>query len=203
MILVLLACLSANAQGTRKTPSVSKKAFGCSSGTFSFKCPKDYKILIPGSSGDRLFFAKSKSYDYAVFVASESDDNSMAELLPKIIRALLPNDSQKFEWKDVDADTRKSSKFEVESKRKLGSNGKSLITLEYRRVEFDGKKLLTGTVVNGFDRGDEVSQSFEKGSITTNGGCFDSVDIIAAFTKEKLDPLKGPCYFAITMSPGL
>jgi hypothetical protein len=170
------------------------------SGTFSFECPRDYKVLLSGSSSDRLFVAKSTKFDYAVFVVSDSSDNSMAEALPKIIKAFLPSGSQTFEWKDVDADSRRSSKFELESKRRLGSNGKSLITLEYRRVEFNGKRLLTGTVVNGFARGNEVKKSFENGRITTNGGCFDSINIIASFTNEKLDPEKGPCFFSLGMN---
>jgi len=144
---------------------------------------------------------RAKSTDTAVFVVSEPDSRAMSKLLPKILKAVEPNESQDFEWKDVVADPRKSSEFEIESKRRIGMNGgRAYLTLEYRQIAVNGKRLLTGTIVNGYEGPVGIKESFEKGTYTANGGCFDSVDIIAVFTKEKLDPEKGPCFFTITMS---
>ena len=185
-------------------PTTIKKALGCGSGTFSFKCPKDYKVLLSGKGDDRLFFANNPKYKYGVFVVFDPNVNSMSESLPKILKAFLPKGSQEFEWKDVEADPRKSSQYEVESKRRIAINRpiSSYITLEYRLIDFNGKKLLTGTLADGYLGPIGITESFEEGTYTTNGGCFDSVDIIAALTKEKVDEEKGPCFFTITMSPG-
>lgn len=175
----------------------------CVSGVFGFKCPKGYKVLLAGKTSDGLFLAKSTEFRYSVFVAYKPSDDAMTELLPKILKAFLPNESQNFEWKDVVADPRKSSKFEVASKRRIGmNNGKAFLTLEYRQIVFNGNKLLTGTVVNGYEGPEGIKDSFERGAYTTNGGCFDSMDIIATLTKEKLDTEQGPCFFTLTMSSG-
>ena len=74
------------------------------------------------------------------------------------------------------------------------------MTFEYRQIDFNGKKLLTGTIVDGSEGLDDLRESFQQGRFTNNGGCFDSVDIIAAFTNEKLDPEKGPCFFEIVVT---
>jgi hypothetical protein len=203
-LVVITVSFSAFSQS--KKP-VSKKGLAvnksiCISGTFSFKCPKDYEVLLSGTTDDRLFFANNAENRYGVFVIIEPKESSIVESLPKITKVFLPSESQKFEWKQVEADPRKSSKFEIESKRQIGMNGgKAYLTLEYRLIQYNGKKLLTGTVVNGYEGPVGIKESFEKGDYTVNSGCFDSVDIIAAFTKEKLDPEKGPCVFTITMSP--
>ncbi len=150
-----------------------------------------------------IFFAKNSEFPYGIFVVSEPDESAIADILPRIVRAFLPNHSHKFEWKDVDADERKSSMYEVESNRRIALGDVAYLTFEYRRIDFGGKKLLTGTIVDGYEGPVGIRESFEKGQHTNNGGCFDSVDIIATFTKEKMDPEKGPCFFEITMSLGI
>lgn len=181
-----------------------KKSLGCRSGTFAFKCPKDYKVLLSGMGTDRLFFANNPTYKYGVFAVFQPSDTAMSDALPKILKVFLPKSSQQFEWKDVEADPRKSSKYEVESKRRIAIDKpiSSYVTLEYRLIEYNGKRLLSGTVVDGYLGPIGIRESFDEGTHTTNGGCFDSVDIIATLTKEKVDEEMGPCFFTITMSPG-
>ena len=174
----------------------------CSSGVFAFRCPKDYKVLLSGKTEDRLFLAENTEFRYAVFVVSDPGEKAIADSLPKIVETFLPKMTHNFRWKDVEADPRKSSKFEIESKRQIAINSPitAYLTLEYRVVEFKGKRLLTGTIVDGYEGPEGIAEDFETGVFTTNGGCFDSLDIIAAFTKEKLDAAKGPCFFTLEMS---
>ena len=205
-----MTALSLSAFSQAKKPvkkggvAIVKKSLGCDSGTFTFKCPKDYKVLISGKTDDRLFFAKSIEFRYGVFVIFEPKDTSISELLPKIIKVFLPEKSQVYEWKDVEPDPRKSSKYEVQSKRRIGINNpiSAYLTLEYRQIDFNGTTLLTGTVVDGYEGSIGIQESFKEGTYTTNGGCFDSVEIIAALTKENLDEEKCPCVFTLTMTPG-
>jgi len=208
-LVVIAVSLSAFSQskkpGIRKgSTAITTKSVKCYSGSFGFDCPNDYKTLQSGNGQNKLFFAKSKEFRYAVFAVFEPDDNSLTETLPVMLKLLLPKASQDFKWKDVEADPRKSSAFEVESKRRIGINSplSAYVTLEYRLIDFKGKKLLTGTLVDGFEGPVGIKESFEDGTYTTNGGCFDTVSIIAALTKEKIDEETGPCYFTITMAPG-
>lgn len=202
-LLVIAFAVTSSAFSQAKTPV--KDSPGCGSGAFSFKCPKDYKVLLSGKGDDRLFFANNPKYKYGVFAVFEPSADSMAEVLPKILKAFLPRGSQSFQWKDVEADPRKSSRYEVESKRRIAINDpiSSYLTLEYRLIEHNGKKLLSGTVVDGYLGPIGIRESFEEGKYTTSGACFNSVDIIAALTKEKVNHEEGPCFFTLTMSPGI
>ena len=158
----------------------------CSSGGLTFRCPKGYKVLLSGKTDDRLFLAENTEFRYAVFAIFEPSENAVADSLPKIVETFLQKVTHNFRWRDVAADPRKSSKFEIESKRQIAINSPitAYLTLEYRVVEFKGKRLLTGTIVDGYEGPEGIAEDFETGVFTTNGGCFDSLDIIAAFTKE-------------------
>ena len=187
----------------KKAPSATKaKPGGCLSGEFSFKCPEGYKVILTGKADDRLFFAKNSEFGYGVFVVFEPGATSFTDAVAKIVEQFVPKGSQHFEWKEVEADPRKSSRFEIESKRRVGINQPTTayLVFEYRQVELNGKKLLTGSVVNDFEEPDEARSWFRKGTYSVNGACFDAVDIIAAFTKEKLDPESGPCAFEIIVT---
>jgi hypothetical protein len=200
LLIVLVFAVASCAFAQAKT---STRNSGCASGTFTFKCPREYKVLLTGKE-DRLFFANNPKYKYGVFVLFEPTADSMSESLPRILRDFLPKGSESFEWKDVEADPRKSSKYEVESKRRIAINNpiSAYLTLEYRLIEHNGKRLLSGTITDGYLGPIGIRESFQEGKYTTSGACFDSVDIIAALTKEKIDHEEGPCFFTLTMSPG-
>jgi hypothetical protein len=199
-VLVVISVASYS-QTTKRPISKTGLVRSCVSGMISFKCPKGYKVLLSGRSDDRLFFATNPRYRYAVFAVSEPMESTLSEALPKIIRAFSPKVSGNIEWKDVEVDPRKSSKYEVESRRRIGIDRPTSVylTLEYRIIDFNGKKLLTGTIVDGYEGPNGITEAFENGTYTTNGGCFDSVDIIAALTKEVVDHEKGPCFFMISI----
>lgn len=169
----------------------------CYSGDFSFPCPADYKVLIKGVASQKLFFARNNKFDYGVFVLSEPGHRTVSSELPTILKAFVPSESQKFKWKEVVPDSRQSSKFETGKGRLLGSNGNKLVTIEFREVKFDGKSLLTGTIVNGFEKGTIVESAFNEGRYTTNGGCFDSLSIIHKFTGEEETDEMNPCIFSL------
>lgn len=199
LLIILVFAVASGAFAQAKT---STRNSGCASGTFTFKCPEGYKVLAAGKTEDRLFFAKNSEFGFGVFVVSEPGVSSVRDSLKSIIKLFAPKGSQEIEWKSVDADPRRSSKFELESKRQLGIDtaGKVLLTFEYRHIDFNGKRLLTGTIVDGSEWHDDLRGAFDNGRFTNNGGCFDSLDIIAAFTNEKLDPEKGPCFFEIVVT---
>lgn len=207
-VLLVLAGLSGALAQAKK--AIVKKSLPlaqitqCASGTFTFKCPKGYKVLLSGKTDDRLFFANSKKDKLGVFVVFEPTTNSLSEALPKIIDVFLSKGSRDFEWRDVDANPLKSSKYEIESKRRIGINNpiSAYVMLEYRLIEFNGKKLLTGALADGYLGPIGIRESFEDGVYPGNMACFDSVSIIAALTKEKLDLDNGPCVISITISPG-
>jgi hypothetical protein len=207
LTLILAACSlpvfpQSKATGPKKNLALRKAgAVGCISGEFSFRCPRGYKVLLSGTADDRIFFAKNSEFGYGVFAIFESEAENLAESFKKLVKLFVPKGSQEFEWKEVVADPRKSSKFETVSKRRVGINKPTTayLVLEYRQIEFNGKKILTGTVVNDFEDPNEARTWFEKGTFSVNGACFDSMDIISAFTKEKLDPEKSPCAFEITV----
>jgi hypothetical protein len=175
-----------------------QKSLGCASGNFSFKCPKGYRVISSGRMPDNLFFATSTKFDYALFVVAEPDVQIWAELIARMTKSFLPKESQDFQWKELEADSRKSSTYEVDSKRKMGFNGKTVLTLDIRTIDFNGKKLASGTIVKDGENGNKAR--FEDGLYGVSTGCFDSVDIIAAFTKEKVDHDKGPCVMTISIN---
>ena len=176
----------------RKDPQVEKTA-SCRSGEFTFPCPADYRVLINGDRSDRTFFAKNNDFNFGVFVFYELGEKTIVSVLPAILKELMTTESEKFRWKGLTPDSRASSKFETAKGRMLGTNGHRLVTVEFREITFNEKKLVSGTIVAGSQTGAAAETAFNEGHYTSSDACSDSLEVIHAFTGETLTNEVNPC----------
>lgn len=187
----------------KKSPGKSRLPVkNCKAGKLAFPCPSEYTILLGGEKTNSVFFAKSTEFPYGVFVLGSTDKSDQKNLESKVtenvLRSFYSGDKRKFIWKDVESDSRPSSKFETGKRRTLGFNGDRIVTLDFRHIKFKGKLFLIGTIVEGLWKGDSAARDFEIGAYTANSGCFDALEIIRYVTGEKDGSEMDPCSHTIT-----
>jgi hypothetical protein len=202
-LLIFFALMSitfnVGAQSKRtKTQATATKRILCKTNDVSFQCPKGYKVVLDGNDSSGIFLAKNTEFKYSVFAIARKNEFELDDLMTRTVETLLktlyPKESPTYRWKTVEfANDKPSSKFEVTKKALLGFNGNQLVTIEYRHILMNGKNLITGTVVRGWNVGEQAEAEFEQGLNTANSGCFDAVRIIHKLTGEKISEEDGPC----------
>jgi len=200
--LVLFLCsaflVNAQAERTQVKSQVAKKQAICKSDKISFPCPEEYKILSKGTYSNNTFLAKNLEFGYSVFVIAPKDNfdkqNLMTDTIKTLLKTLYPKESQNYRWKNVEfANKNASSKFEISKKSLIGFNGNQIVTVDYRYISVEGKNVIVGTIVDGFETGESAETEYNENRYTTNGGCFDAVKIIHSITSEKESDELDPC----------
>jgi hypothetical protein len=128
----------------------------------------------------------------AVFVAVAPKTSpagmQVEELRKSLVADWLPNESQKFEWKQPRGDyVQKAGKFDVSRGKVMGFNGESRVMLEYHQISYEGKDVLVGYYYT-MDKGAEAKAAFGSGMGGGNGRAGNEcATIISSITKEKED----------------
>jgi hypothetical protein len=186
-VLPLLVVSSGKAQSTNLDPGHKETV---SLGELQFSCPKEFNLQRQAGN-ETLAYMQHKEYELALFVTTPTqkvDSESIKQLAGTLAAHLLPKAKSSYKWKRLDA-YQMMSQFENGGEQIQGFNGKQRLSLQYRKLQFQGKEIVVGYLFTLGETGMD-KELFERNlGGDSMAGSYAQAHIIASITKEKFDSL--------------
>lgn len=186
-VFTLLVVGSSKAQSMNSDPGHKEYV---SLADVQFSCPKEFNVQRP-QTNDTLAYMQHKEYELALFVTipnQKVDSEYIKQLASTLSAYLLPKDKPSYKWKRLDA-YQKMSQFESGGEQIQGFNGKHRLSVQYRKLQIQGKEILVGYLFT-FGDGDLAKMLFDRNlGGDSMPGSYAQAHIIASITKEKFENL--------------
>jgi hypothetical protein len=186
-VITVLVAASNKAQSMNNDPG--HKEF-VSLGEIQFSCPKDFNVQRQHAN-DTLTYMPHREYELALFVTipnQKVDNEYIKQLAGTLASYLLPKDKPSYKWKRLDA-YQKMSRFESGGEQIQGFNGKHRLSVQYRKLQIQGKEILVGYLYT-FGDGDLAKELFDRNlGGDSMPGSYAQAHVIASITKEKFEKL--------------